>query len=146
MTAPLRLRPGMTFDSKMRWERVGRGRYTLLRQLTPNVWEHDRPDLCGGSFAAPTIYDHRLVSDPVGERNDVAIADAAARASRVVVAWGASFDLARISCDAMRDQDVHVAALLTEAFHGTLECLGRSKDGKPRHPLMLAKSTRPEPW
>ncbi len=54
----------------------------------------------------------------------------------IVCAWGPNGRYLR--------QDETVIGWLEEEF--TLQCLGRAKDGSPRHPLMLAKTTALQPF
>jgi hypothetical protein len=68
--------------------------------------------------------------------NDLYIIALADRADRVIVAWGGEAD--RAWC---RGRDGEVMALLDGRY---LECLGRTKSGQPRHPLMLAYKTKLE--
>jgi hypothetical protein len=70
--------------------------------------------------------------DPIGPGNDAAIAQAAAGAALVVAAWGA-FPLARKRAEAV------LPLLGPEVW-----CLGRTKDGAPRHPLYLPASAQLE--
>ena len=74
------------------------------------------------------LYRH---ADPIGARNDAAIAWAARHADRFVVAWGTHGDLA--------GRDLHVLELLGSQ---PIERLGEpTKGGHPRHPLYLAGDT-----
>lgn len=71
-----------------------------------------------------------------GPENDNAIRDAARQSVRVVVAWGAH---------AEPDRAAEVLALLREVDASPL-CLGTTKSGAPRHPLMLPRGTVPLPF
>jgi len=89
----------------------------------------------------------RGAADPVGEWNDEFIADHCARGllpttSRVAVvaAWGAQVDKPRLQ---PRAREVEAAL---NALGVPLWCLGRTGSGEPRHPLMVAASTRFEPY
>ena len=64
--------------------------------------------------------------DPVGPDNDNAILAAARMTREIVCAWGVN---------ARKDRVAHVLALLRAGV--SLACLGTTKDGHPRHPLML---------
>ncbi len=70
------------------------------------------------------------VSDPVGPDNIAALETAVDRADRIVCAWG-----------------VHGFRVPSDSpVWGTLRgrqlwCLGRTRDGSPRHPLYVRKST-----
>ena len=67
-------------------------------------------------------------SDPVGSQTDFWLTYAAARARKVVCAWGANAKFRR-----GRTGDV----LKLLRGHPSLMCLGRTKDGQPRHPLYV---------
>lgn len=71
--------------------------------------------------------------NPVGPENDAWIRRLVASASAVVVSWGVHGGLQG------RDQKV-LAQIPTPL------CLGRTKDGFPRHPLYLSKATQLEPF
>jgi len=76
--------------------------------------------------------------DPVGPANDAWIMGAAAIPGAVVVAaWGAN--------EFARPRALKVTAMLADAGV-RLYCLGRTKDGSPRHPGRLAYSTPLEPY
>jgi hypothetical protein len=73
------------------------------------------------------------VADPVGPRNMEAILGWANKAHAIVAAWGA---LPKVFAP-------HAAAVeraLRDAGH-TLECIGLSKAGHPRHPLYMPNSS-----
>ncbi len=70
--------------------------------------------------------------DVIGPRNDVTIAEHAAKASRIVVAWGA-FDWARNRALQVCSDDGPLGGR-------TLECLDITSDGAPGHPRLLPKS------
>lgn len=76
--------------------------------------------------------------DPVGPDNDRHVADACARADRIVVAWGAE---GRHHPERVRTIDD-----IIDAENGTAYCLGLTKDGEPRHPLRLPGDTEFELW
>lgn len=78
----------------------------------------------------------RTFGDPVGPDNDAAILRVFSAAPLAIVAWGAS----DVGGGLIAARTRAVLAMLTA--HGIrVQCLGRSKDGHPRHPLMLAYST-----
>jgi hypothetical protein len=76
--------------------------------------------------------------DPVGPGNDAAIADWAARADRVVVAWG-------LPPKKLRGRATELAAILARAGAKPL-ALKVTADGQPGHPLYIAGDTEPKPW
>ena len=73
--------------------------------------------------------------DAIGPENDEALKTIAALTRKLVVAWGAH--------GGFLDQDLEVCELLagTEFF-----CFGTTKDGHPKHPLYLKKTTKLVPW
>ena len=75
----------------------------------------------------------KTVRDPIGRKNDVTIRRVARRASRIVVAWGAS--------GAFQNRGEDVTALLIDPY-----CLGVTARGEPRHPLYLPAKTKPRPY
>lgn len=77
----------------------------------------------------------RLSVDPVGPLNDSAILDACADAGRIVCAWGKH--------GSYLGRDSSVLALLDTRL---LHCLGRNKDGTPKHPLYLKSDCQTEQY
>ena len=73
--------------------------------------------------------------DPVGPEN-LRHVDMAMREGRVVVAWGAH---------AATSPATSVAHLIAN-WSGPMWCLGRTKDGSPRHPLMVRSDQPLERW
>lgn len=71
--------------------------------------------------------------DPIGPGNDKHILASARLAERIVLGWG--------NKGSWRDRDQHVLSLLPAA-----NCLGITKEGHPKHPLYLARSTRVRPF
>lgn len=75
------------------------------------------------------------VVDPVGPDNDRWIADLVGRTEGpVVLGWGVQ---------AVGDRVAAVLALLGGRVR---LCLGRTRDGHPRHPLYVPAATRLRPW
>lgn len=84
-------------------------------------------------------------SDVIGPETDMHIGEAADRAGAIVVAWGA-LNLGAMSAPA-RERARDVARRLRLAASGApLLCLGTTKGGEPRHPLMVAYSVVPSTW
>lgn len=79
----------------------------------------------------------RAVADPAGPGNDAAILSAACGGGMVVCGWGRG--------GALHGRGAKVAARLRAAGI-TLHHLGLTKDGAPRHPLYVARSTVPQVW
>lgn len=77
--------------------------------------------------------DLKSAADPVGARNDAAILKAVHAADLVVCAWGV------FGC--YLDRGVEVATRL-RSEGVTLNALGHTKGGQPRHPLRLSYSER----
>lgn len=85
----------------------------------------------------PRAVSKALYADAVGPENDEAILTACATASEVIAAWGCGQHMKR-----HRDRAAKVLKLIRETYPALeVRCLGRSADGSPRHPLMLAYST-----
>jgi hypothetical protein len=75
-------------------------------------------------------------SNVVGAENDEWIKRCAKGACVVVAAWGKDGD------HLYRDQDVPYMLAQLEGFPSErFKCFGRNKDGSPKHPLYLAKTT-----
>lgn len=75
-------------------------------------------------------------ADPVGAENDYWLRRIAKNAGTVVCAWGVNAKAARVA---------EVVEIFTEAG-AQLACLGKTKDGHPRHPLYLLKDQALESW
>lgn len=85
-------------------------------------------------FAYRSTDPHGLttVADPVGPENDTTLKVQAYEAAYVIAAWGAH-PLAVARSEAVKP--------LLARYH--VMCLGTTKDGAPRHPLYLPKTTMP---
>ncbi len=79
----------------------------------------------------------RKVAYPIGPRNDEILAAVAKTSATIVVAWGASCPL---------DREIAVLDVLRRNHKSTLWCLGRTKDGHPRHPLYIRASQKLVPF
>jgi hypothetical protein len=78
------------------------------------------------------------VSDPVGPLNNYHITEATKDCRELVCAWGCGGHMK----GALQRRPRAVLELLEEKrFSMPITCLGYSKDGSPRHPLMLAYAT-----
>ncbi len=82
--------------------------------------------------------------DVYGPLNTGYIHAAALRSDHVVVAWGA-LNLWSMSASA-RMHCREIARVVAQASGHPLQCLGRTQDGQPRHPLMVAYDTPLEVW
>lgn len=88
------------------------------------------------AFRATKPADMKAAEDPVGPDNNKHLMDMACKTlGRVVYAWG------RHGTHLGRDKEV---VELLGSFNTW--CLGKNKDGTPRHPLMLAYTTPLEGW
>ncbi|MGH2486465.1 MAG: DUF1643 domain-containing protein [Ktedonobacterales bacterium] len=74
--------------------------------------------------------DLRRAVDPIGPENDRYIAEAATRATGIVVAWGEH--------GGYLGRDRAILALLSAHSAQPLYCLGVVRNGRPRHPLYAA--------
>lgn len=77
----------------------------------------------------------RTVDDPVGEENNDKTIRSLCRNHSVVLAWGNE------SSAFIRRRAIHVMCLLqTVGSRRSLLCLGKTKNGSPRHPLYVRGS------
>ena len=83
------------------------------------------------AFCATDPGEMKKAGDPIGPENDEVIAYRAAQAGLIVAAWGAH-------CSTERELEV------CHTIGKTIHCLGRTKAGRPRHPLRLRADTTPE--
>lgn len=74
-----------------------------------------------------------LVDDPIGKENDNVLKEMLKDRKEVLVCWGAS-----------RKPDGREKVVLSMIENPI--CLGKTKEGHPRHPLMLPYSTKFEPF
>jgi len=96
------------------------------------AWGYDGL-MVGNLFAYRTTLPERLrqASDPMGPSNIEHLKTMAATASGVVCGWGAN----TILTPSMLEPTFDVLRLMS------LQCLGKTKSGQPRHPLYVASST-----
>lgn len=73
----------------------------------------------------------KAATDPIGPDNDEAFGYRRTQVGMIVAAWGAH-------CPADREDAV------CRAIGRTIHCLGRTKAGRPKHPLYLRADTQPE--
>ena len=85
------------------------------------------------AFRATHPRELRRAADPVGPDNDTWLLRYAARAERIVAAWGND------GCYQGRDRAVR--ALLPDLY-----CIRRNRSGQPAHPLYLPAELRPLPF
>lgn len=162
-------RVGQWRESRARFSDCGLYRYELLRVWEPEgeriLWVMLNPSTADGRRNDPTITRCETfsrdwgygslevcnlfawrstdpkglkgIADPIGPLNDAALLYAVDRAARVMVAWG-------------NDGKLLARNLIVSDFlkphRDKVFCLGRNKDGNPKHPLYLAGSVEPEPY
>ena len=80
----------------------------------------------------------RTVDDPIGPQNDTAISMASWYSAFTVCAWG--------NHGWVGGRDRIVLERLLRGRGIDVRHLGLTKQGRPKHPLYLAKTTKPEPW
>lgn len=78
----------------------------------------------------------RSHADPRGPDNDYWLRQLGIQHETIVVAWGAH----------AKPDDVANAVKHLRCAGAELKCLGRNKDGSPKHPLYLAAKTQLQPW
>lgn len=99
-----------------------------------------------GGFAVVNLFGFRAtfprhlqeVTDPVGPNNDAHIRTLLTTAERIVCAWG--------NHGILHNRSEKVVSILREhkRKETPLVCLGKTKEGMPRHPLHLAYVTELE--
>jgi hypothetical protein len=77
-----------------------------------------------------------LADDPVGVENDRWLYAASERAEMVILGWGRH----------AKPERVAAAVEILQVHNPELYCLGTNKDGSPKHPLYLAKTTPLQAW
>jgi hypothetical protein len=97
----------------------------FARLVVANVYALRSTDPAGLADAA----------DPVGPENDHWLRET--YSDQTIAAWGASKYLSR-------EREAEVLTLLTYGGSLGLDCLGQTKDLRPRHPLYVPAATRPQ--
>jgi len=82
--------------------------------------------------------DLKCIFDPVGPDNDRWILDTVTGARIVVAAWGA--------LDRSHPRVLAVESWLRSGHIRELQCLGKTQNGSPRHPLYVPRDTKLVPW
>jgi hypothetical protein len=85
------------------------------------------------AFRATDPKDMKKAADPIGPDNDAKLAEYSEWCAAYVAAWGAH-------CSPSRARSV------CEVIGHRIQCLGKTKDGHPKHPLYLASNTRLQPF
>lgn len=93
------------------------------------------------AFRATDIGELALVEDPVGPENSAHLNAIIDQVDIIVVAWGT---LAKLP-GPLRNEWRNFAEL-AESAGKCLQCLGRTADGQPRHPLMLSYESALVGW
>jgi hypothetical protein len=121
---------------------------TLRRMIRfAQDWGHSGLMVCNlFAHRATDPRELREVRDPVGPENEQSLREGADAAQRIVACWGSDW-MARMwpgfSNHEYADWARRVYWLLSE--YRTVECLGRTRSGHPRHPVRLAAATPLEP-
>lgn len=79
------------------------------------------------------------LANSIGPKNDRYIEDVVAKSSRIVVAWGRTFQQEEVF-------RARVRAVVRMLAHKTVLTLGLNDDGSPKHPLYVEKSVVPRPF
>jgi hypothetical protein len=88
------------------------------------------------AFRATSPKDLFAEPEPVGQLNDSYLENCARDACIVIAAWG------KHGAYRKREADVAIRFACLDKFSGKqFQCLGRNRDGSPRHPLYLRKDT-----
>lgn len=83
------------------------------------------------AFRATDPKDMKAAIDPIGPDNNEALGYRRTQVGFVVAAWGAH-------CDPKRELEA------CRAIGKPIHCLGKTKTGRPKHPLYLRADTKPE--
>lgn len=138
------------------WRKWGDGPYAMFIGLNPSTADETKDDptirrciafakawgysaLCMTNIFAFRATDPDVMKrerNPFGENNQHHLLKCASEAGIVIAAWGVHGTHA--------NGDLAVRDLLSR-IGVTLQCLGRSKDGHPRHPLYLKADCKPFP-
>lgn len=86
----------------------------------------------------------QYVDDPIGPKNDVWIARVLSEAKILVCAWGCEQHMRSMESQQRVGTVLDVAMRWNETL--PIRCLGLTKGGTPRHPLMLAYATPLQPF
>lgn len=133
------------------------GQHALFVMLNPSTATESQNDptvercerraraLGFGAFRVTNIFAYRATDpkvmramrDPVGPENDIAIADAAIWADRIICAWG--------NHGAYLNRGLAVKHLLGQAAK-PLWHLGLTQAGQPQHPLYIGYDRPPQIW
>jgi len=81
------------------------------------------------AFRATDPAEMKRAADPVGKETDKVLRAVASQCRLIVAAWG-------VHISDERERDV------LSALNCSVRCLGRTKHGRPRHPLYLRKDTQ----
>jgi hypothetical protein len=93
----------------------------------------------GNMFGLVSSDPHALRGgDPIGPENDAWLAYLAAHSAIVVACWGQIW----------KDEDGRREAVIKLVLKtaGSIDCLGITKTGQPKHPLFLPRGTKPVPF
>ena len=85
------------------------------------------------AFRATDPKDMKRAADPVGPENDQWLRYYGSVSNAIIAAWG-------VHCDDRRKVSV------CETIGRSIMCLGKTKGGRPKHPLYLRADTKPEPF
>lgn len=105
-------------------------------------WGFDRIEVVNlFAYRSTDVRALATAEDPVGPHNDAHTRTVIAGAQLIVPCWGRITKLPDRLCSR-----IGTVREMLYAADADLKCLGRTKDGDPRHPLMLAYATPLEPW
>ena len=79
------------------------------------------------------------LANAIGPKNDRYIEKVIAKSSRIVVAWGRTFQQEEVFRERVR-------SVIRMLAHKTVLTLGLNDDGSPKHPLYVEKSAVPRPF
>jgi len=83
------------------------------------------------AFRATQPKDMFAAADPIGPKSDDAMYYRRTQCGLIIAAWG-------VHCPVDRERRI------CEIIDGPVHCLGKTKGGRPKHPLYLRADTKPE--
>lgn len=85
------------------------------------------------AFRATDPKDMQKAADPIGPDNNAKLVEYGDMCGSIIAAWG-------VHCSPSRAETV------CKLFGTKVHCLGKTKNGSPKHPLYLKATCRPEPF
>lgn len=148
-----RLSPCGTYRYELwrRWSQDGDSNQVVFIGLNPSTADEIRDDptirrcirfaktwgysgllvLNAFAYRATRPRDLKMATDPIGEDNNETLKIHCRDASLIIAAWG-------VHCPKEREEEI------CHTIGKTIHCLGKTKAGRPRHPLYVKAEKKPE--